>query len=113
MHTIRFRDGNSVSWPVFRSIMMGTTSPQAAVAKMRREPAGAYDSAPRRRARDQETGGLSGAYVRASAAYLQQAGLPEEDVAAVKHRAAAAETPIFRTGSKAIEDEIYWSKSDI
>jgi hypothetical protein len=59
MRQITFKDGGKMDWPVYREIMLGNTSPQAAVARMRRrEPAGALDAAlPRRQASDQNGGG--------------------------------------------------------
>jgi hypothetical protein len=84
MRTVQFKDGNAMAWPAYRSIMLGEISPQAAVAAMRREPAGALDAAlPRRQARDQEGGKLSQPYCDATRKFLGDNGMDPDDVAAV------------------------------
>jgi hypothetical protein len=74
MRTVSFRDGG-MAWPLFRRMINGEISPAAAVAATRREPAGAYDQAMRRGARDQN-GGLTREYFEATMKYLAAAGLP-------------------------------------
>ena len=85
MHTIKFQDGGRMDWNLYRRMMNGEISPQAAVARTRREPAGAYDAAmPRRRvARDQEGGKLSQPYCDATRKFLGDNGVDPDDVAAV------------------------------
>jgi hypothetical protein len=84
MRNVTFKDGQKMDWPLYRELMLGKLSPQAAVARSRREPAGAYDAAlPRRQARDQNGGRLDGPYVRATAEYLRAAGLAQEDLDAI------------------------------
>jgi hypothetical protein len=89
MLQIKFRDGQRVPWPIHRAIMLGELSPQAAVAQMRREPAGAYDQAFRRGARDQirdrpqNGGGLSQVYCDATRKFLADNALDPADIDAV------------------------------
>jgi hypothetical protein len=83
MPSITFKDGQSVPWPTYREIMLGRLSPQAAVARLRREPAGALDAAlPRRQARDQG-GKLSQPYCDATEKFLGDNGVDPDDVEAV------------------------------
>jgi hypothetical protein len=83
MRSVTFKDGQSMAWPLYRQMMLGDLSPQAAVAQTRREPAGAYDAAmPRRRARDQNanSGRLTPEFYRANLSYLAQNGVPDDVV---------------------------------
>jgi hypothetical protein len=83
MRMISFKDGGRMDWNDYRRMMNGEISPRAAVARMRREPAGAYDAAmPRRQARDQN-GRLDGAYVRATNEFLKKAGVASADLDAI------------------------------
>lgn len=100
---ISFPDGMRMNWEDYRGVMQGTISPQAAVDRARRSPAGAYDAAPRKgraHAWDQGEptkggGKLDGPYCRATDAYLRAHDVDPKDVAtimAILEKNQAAET---------------------
>ena len=107
--TIRFPDGRTMPWDLYRRLMLGEISPWAAVeATPQRNPGGALDAAPRWLARDQEEPpngrrGLSQAYLRATSQYLIDHGVEPEDIDAVIELLARYATE--NNGEKTGEDQ--------